>query len=111
MHVSAPRMWRRRVHHLVGGHNEALTSAVDYDIALRISERAPIQYLDRVLYLYRIHAGSLSGDFQRQRENGLAAVRDSLRRMGLADRYQPRLNLTKSNRWYSFEAKEGCHAV
>jgi len=105
MHASAPRMWRRRLHFLVGGHDETLTSAVDYDIVLRISERAPLHYLDEVLYYYRIRRGSLSSDTERQRENGLTAVRRSLQRMGLDTEFDVRLNLSLSNRWYSYVRK------
>ncbi len=111
MHVSAPRMWRRRLHFLVGGHDESLSSAVDYDIVLKISERAPLYYLDRILYYYRIRPGSLSSYTEEQSRNSLTAVRNSLRRMGLDKDFDPRLNLSHANRWYSYVRRADRDAI
>jgi chondroitin synthase len=105
MHVCAPRMWRRRLHFLVGGHDETLESAVDYDIVLKMSERDLFYHLDEILYYYRIRPGSLSSFVAAQQENGLQAVRKALTRMRLDAHFVPRLNVSQNNRWYSYIAE------
>jgi glycosyltransferase involved in cell wall biosynthesis len=54
------RMMRREVLQQVGGMDETLAAAIDYDLCLRISEITEIHHLARPLYLYRVHANSIS---------------------------------------------------
>jgi chondroitin synthase len=108
MHVTAPRMWRRRLHSLVGGWCSDLSSAIDYDLFLRMAERTPFFHLDRVLYYYRYREGSLSREREQQFANAKVAVENSLRRMGLAENYRVVSVPVNSGRWYEFEKiKEG----
>jgi glycosyltransferase involved in cell wall biosynthesis len=54
------RMMRREVLERIGGMDQSLPAAIDYDLCLRISEVAEIHHLARPLYLYRIHRDSIS---------------------------------------------------
>lgn len=46
----------------VGGLDEGIRIGEDLDLALRIWMRAPVAYLDKVVFLYRRHDGNLVGD-------------------------------------------------
>jgi glycosyltransferase involved in cell wall biosynthesis len=56
MVVSALRTYRRVVFDVVGGFDEALPWAVDYEMALRIAEHFSFVHVPRVLYGRRMHA-------------------------------------------------------
>jgi glycosyltransferase involved in cell wall biosynthesis len=43
----------------VGGHDESLCIAMDLDLSFRLFMTAPVAYLDRVVFLYRRHAGNI----------------------------------------------------
>ncbi|AFZ24155.1 filamentous hemagglutinin family N-terminal domain protein [Cylindrospermum stagnale PCC 7417] len=60
------RLIRREVFDLVGGINESLKIAEDYDLCLRLSEVAQVQHIFKPLYYYRTHPESISR--QRQQE-------------------------------------------
>lgn len=53
-------MMSRKVVEGVGGYREFFHHSEDYDLWLRISERAPIENLDRVILRYRTHENSVS---------------------------------------------------
>lgn len=103
MPVTAPRMWRKRAHSLVGGWNTDLSSAVDYDLFLRLSERVPFYHLDRVLYYYRHRTGSLSTEREEQFGNARIAVELSLNRMGLGEDFKVASSQEYDSLWYEFE--------
>lgn len=55
------RLMRRSAFDAVGGVDETLEEAQDYDLCLKLSETTPIAHLAKPLYLYRVHANSISG--------------------------------------------------
>ena len=46
----------------VGGFDESICIGEDMDLAMRIWMRYPVAYLDKVVFLYRRHAGNLVGN-------------------------------------------------
>lgn len=67
--------FRRRVFDEVGGFNETISPAADYDIYLRISRRYAIAAHDAVTVDYRQHANNMSRDPVLMLEATLAALR------------------------------------
>lgn len=59
--VGACFLYRREVHSSIGGFDESLFLAEDYDFWLRASCRYRFHTLEADLYLYREHGGSLTG--------------------------------------------------
>lgn len=53
-------MMRRDVVMEIGGYRDFFTHCEDYDLWLRISQRAPIRNLDHVVLKYRVHQNSVS---------------------------------------------------
>jgi glycosyltransferase involved in cell wall biosynthesis len=51
------RLFHRNVYEAVGGYHEPASLVWDYDFCLRVSEMAPIKYLNEVMYYYRLHGG------------------------------------------------------
>ncbi len=49
----------------LGGFDESLTSAEDWDMWIRLAERSPVAVADGPLVLYRLSAGSMSHDSER----------------------------------------------
>jgi ABC-type polysaccharide/polyol phosphate transport system ATPase subunit/cellulose synthase/poly-beta-1,6-N-acetylglucosamine synthase-like glycosyltransferase len=60
MIVHPPRLFRRDAFVNIGGFNEKLTNAVDYDFYSRLSLLGPMIHLREILYSYRIHSESTS---------------------------------------------------
>ena len=60
MIIHHPRLFRRDAWELVGGHNEELRNAEDYDFFLKLSEIGNLIHLRETLYSYRILEGSAS---------------------------------------------------
>ncbi len=54
------RLMRREWFERLGGFDAAMDAAEDYDFCLRLSEQAEIRHLAQPLYLYRVHANSVS---------------------------------------------------
>lgn len=82
--VSPPRMFRARDYHRTAGFDETLTSAVDFDITLKLAERGRVRALARPLYLYHLHGANTSLTApQEQARNHVEAVRRALSRRGL----------------------------
>ena len=50
--------WRRAVPEQVGGFDETLHLALDYDFFIRTARRWPVAYLPRPLAAFRLHGGS-----------------------------------------------------
>jgi glycosyltransferase involved in cell wall biosynthesis/predicted Ser/Thr protein kinase len=65
-------MYRRAGQDAVGLYDPALDGAEDWDMWLRIVERAPAVYVPEILMYYRVHADSMTA---RQRERIFAASR------------------------------------
>ncbi|HEX6765235.1 MAG TPA: glycosyltransferase [Polyangiaceae bacterium] len=88
------RLMRREVFELVGGLDETLDSAEDYDLCLKLSEVTDIEHVAEALYLYRVHDDSHS---QARRVEQIHASRDviqrALERRGLADRYEAHVEI------------------
>ena len=68
----------------VGGLRSRYDFSQDYDLALRVTERRiSVQHIDRVLYCWRMTAGSAAaGDKPYARETNIAALQDALDRRG-----------------------------
>ena len=60
MVVSALRTYRRTVFAAVGGFDETLPWAVDYEMALRVAERFSFAHVPELLYERRVHSGGAS---------------------------------------------------
>ncbi len=60
MVVSALRMYRRAVFKTVGGFDEVLPWAVDYEMALRVAGCYRFAHVPELLYVRRVHAGGAS---------------------------------------------------
>jgi len=86
MIVHHPRLFRRDAWESIGGFDEELENAVDYDFFLRLSEIGEMEHLSRKLYSYRIHQASTSQDrTDIQTRNTYIVQRLALERMGLKD--------------------------
>jgi len=84
MIIHHPRLFRRDAWLTVGGFNEELTNAVDYDFFLRLAEVGQMKHTSEKLYSYRIHEMSTSQEkYDLQTRNTLIVQRSALRRMGL----------------------------
>lgn len=83
------RLMRRCLYDQVGGIDDALESAEDYDLCLKLSEITNFKHLARPLYRYRYHSQSLSREKRfTQIECSRTAVTRALERRGLADRFE-----------------------
>ena len=56
------RLMRREIFDRVGGIDETIPGAEDYDLCLRLSEQTEIRKLARPLYFYRVHDRSISSE-------------------------------------------------
>ncbi|RMG58030.1 MAG: glycosyltransferase [Deltaproteobacteria bacterium] len=78
------RMFRRLYWYRTSGFSEELSSAVDYDMFLKMSEVCWFHHLREVLYFYRLHGENTSiRGYAVQTENHVRAVEMALRRRGL----------------------------
>jgi glycosyltransferase involved in cell wall biosynthesis len=75
--VGACFLYRREVHEKLGGYDEGLFCAEDYDFWLRASNHFRFAAIDETLYSYRIHRGSLTAT---RRQTVAVAVLRALRR-------------------------------
>lgn len=84
------RFYRRRVVEQVGGYSNELTSAVDYDLALKLDEVTRIARIEEpVTYHYRQHGEQVSTRSRaEQNRNAKKALEDALGRRGLADKWE-----------------------
>jgi glycosyltransferase involved in cell wall biosynthesis len=57
---------RRECLERIGGFDETIVAASDWDFWLRIAEHYDFHYIDRELYRYRIHGGNVTFDYERQ---------------------------------------------
>ncbi len=88
-------MYRRELLLDVGGYREGYEGSQDWDLALRASERLSprqIAHIPRVLYHWRIHAGSTASALSAKSyaaQAGERAVADHIQRTGRAGRVVP----------------------
>ena len=75
-------MFRRDAWEFVGGHDESLENAEDYDLFLRLSEVGPITHLREILYSYRQLPGSASSDSTLLDRNTIDVVERAIERIG-----------------------------
>ena len=80
-------MMRRSIFQDVGGYRSSFDSAEDYDLWLRVSERADLANLAEVLVYYRGHPDQVSARFGRRQGGlaGLALAVAAMRRRGEPD--------------------------
>ncbi|DAC09413.1 MAG TPA: glycosyltransferase, partial [Candidatus Poseidoniales archaeon] len=84
MIVHHPRLFRRDAWEAVGGHDENLTNAVDYDLFLKLSEVGTMHHVRQTLYSYRILETSTSrAKSAQQTSNTHRVVQAALERQGL----------------------------
>ncbi|MGI5958087.1 MAG: glycosyltransferase family 2 protein [Massiliimalia sp.] len=79
--------FRRSLFQQVGGFRDECNGSQDYDLVLRLTEKAKvITHVPKVLYFWRVHAGSVSGGVSAKPYTVTAAkkaISDHLSRMGL----------------------------
>lgn len=79
------RMFRRRDWARVGGFNEYIKNAVDFDLYLKLSERTKALHLNIIGYRRRIHGQNTSVvNNTEQNKNAMKVVNESLKRQGLS---------------------------
>lgn len=102
--ITNARMFRRVIYERVGYHDLRYRIASDREFLLRVARTKPkAVLLDRVVYIYRMHAGSLTitGDDARERrarEEYLSIARELL-----ADRSLPDNARHVARKWHSRE--------
>lgn len=72
--VGAAFLYRREVTDALGGYDESLFGAEDYDFWLRAGRQFRLQPVDKDLYLYRRHDASLTSQKSKQIKNLVAKV-------------------------------------
>lgn len=97
--VRACFLYRRAVQEALGGYDEDLFLAEDYDFWLRASARFTLTPLHRDLYLYRFHGSSLTDQYKPQvmiaREQTILRNLPSLTWTDRADRARAYLHLAE----------------
>ena len=84
MIVHHPRLFRRDAWERIGGHDETLTNAVDYDLFLKLSEVGQFVHLRQHMYSYRMLDTSTSrAKTSLQTKNTYVVVRSALERRGI----------------------------
>src|SRR5688500_4677973 len=83
------RLMRREIFDRVGGVDESIPGAEDYDLCLRLSEQTEIRKLARPLYFYRVHDRSISSEKRLwQIMQSKEAVSRALRRRGMDGEFE-----------------------
>ena len=85
------RLVNREYYDKVGGYDQSLKCVGDYDLCLKLSEKAPVYFLDRPLYYYRISSTNFSRIAKEQLEEEVLLVcRKSLERRKLDSLFEIR---------------------
>ena len=83
------RLMRRDVFDKLGGVDESIPGAEDYDLCLRLSEQSQIRKLARPLYFYRVHDKSISTEKRLwQIMQSKEAISRALLRRGLEKQFE-----------------------
>jgi GT2 family glycosyltransferase len=83
------RLMRREEFNRVGGIDESIPGAEDYDLCLRFSEQTEIRKLARPLYFYRVHDRSISAEKRLwQIMQSKEAVARALYRRGMQEQFE-----------------------
>lgn len=91
---------RRRDLDVVGGFDETLAMAEDYELWLRLARRGRVRFVDRVLCRYRVHPGNVSGDEARMLRHVDEVMRLLRRRGDIGWRtLRRRLRATSHRQW------------
>jgi len=103
--ITNARMFRRTIYDRVGYTDLRYRIASDRDFLLRVARAKPkAVLLDRVIYLYRMHAGSLTITRDAERERRARAEYLSIAEELLADRSLPAEARRCSRKWHSRES-------
>jgi len=88
------RLMRREIFDSLGGMDESMPCSADYDLCLRLSEITQIEFINRPMYLYRIHDQSIS---QARRLDQIRAsqhaIEKAIVRRGLSDQLELQVQL------------------
>ncbi len=63
----------------IGGLDERLRICDDLDLSFRLFMRYPIAYLDRVVFMYRTHAGNIGKDQERRLSENISVIEKLVR--------------------------------
>ncbi len=87
------RLIRRSAFDQVGGIDESIEYAEDYDLCLRLSEVTQVKRIRKPLYYYRHHSETISYQKQfNQIRDSQKVIARTLKRRGLADRFEIEVN-------------------
>lgn len=103
------RLFRRTVFKQIDGIDTSLRYAMDYDLCLQLSEVTEVRHLNKPLYYYRNHAGSLSHQHHLEQIcDSHRAITAALKRRGLADRLQLIVQMSPTSRtaWFELRPKQ-----
>ncbi len=76
--VAACFMYRRKVHEELGGYDTSKFLVEDYDFWLRAYEKFKFYFLPEILYSYRMHKGSLTGQRRVEIKKRAIALREDI---------------------------------
>jgi hypothetical protein len=95
--VHSTAMVRRSVFDEIGGYREAFTAAQDFDVWLRIADRAQLANLPDIVGLYRVHAGQTTAQMLEMQVVCAAAARLSAasRASGRTDPFDNGIPITR----------------
>jgi chondroitin synthase len=98
MIVHSFRMFTVRSWHIVGGHNERLLNAVDYDFYTKLSEIGPIHHINSICYNRKLHGENTSiKNVAAQTINTFKVINSSLQRQGIKNYRYESINLDDPN--------------
>jgi glycosyltransferase involved in cell wall biosynthesis/tetratricopeptide (TPR) repeat protein len=88
MMITHFRMFRKRDYMKTIGFNQSIMNAVDYDLALKLSEVCHFHYIDSINYSYRFHGKNTSIEKRKiQETNHFQVINDALARLKLDNKW------------------------
>jgi glycosyltransferase involved in cell wall biosynthesis len=87
--------FRRDIYLKTVGINQTLTSAVDQDLYLKLYEKGDFFFIEKPLYLYRIHEKGVSQDKSKKdklNKNWHQVLREAIERRGITKLYGKRIS-------------------
>lgn len=91
--------FRKKIYDTTEGINEALTSSVDQDLYLKLYEKGDFFFVNKSLYLYRIHTNGVSQDKKKKGKlhtNWHIALYNTLKRRQIQMLYNKDINTIES---------------